>query len=236
MKKEEKHEVLIWGSVIGGVVVIWMLYPRQTHTTTTRARGIPQKQLSSHPSTMPNPAQATVDEAFAQARSNAIGMFDQTVLGEQSANDQLIATNNETQAQKVIAFNTNATQLKEAGLASTTMRDVAGTQASAEENIASQEASAIGQQEHAQQQQSLWGGILGIFQNIGSFFGFSQGVGGPFAPTGSGTGYVDSNTGDPISPYEYYNPSEQYTPQSWDYIPPIQVPQIQIPSNITIGG
>lgn len=229
MTEQRKHEMYLWGGVIGGVVVLYVVFiPHQTasintnNRRTTSSRNPPQKQTSSHPSTMPNPAQASVDVAFMQARDAAISAFDQTVLGEKTAQDQLIAANNEIAAQKVIAFNQDSTAVKMATIEGTTARDVAGTQASAAENIASQQASALGQAEHAQQQQSFWGGIMGFFSQAFSFLGFNNPYLNPVS-YGSATIPGDSTSTDSI-----------FTPPPPDFTTFNPVTDIPFPS--TVGG
>lgn len=216
MSPHRKEEMIIWGSVIGGVVILYVVFlPRHT-TSPPSQRGVPNKVPSSHPTTMPNPQQGTVDQALIQARAEAIAMFDQTVLGEKTSQDQLTAANNEIQAQKVIAFNQDATQLKELGMTIPAAELIAHEQVGLQENLMSQYTSAIGQQEHAQQQQSLWGSILGGLGSIFSFLGFNN----PFLnPVGSGTGYVDTGTG---LPYDQYG-AMGIPPSSYD-IPPVILP------------
>jgi hypothetical protein len=190
VNEHKKHEMFLYGGVIGGVVILYFVLEPHANAYNNKGKVVrttsspPQRQMSSHPSTMPNPAQASVDEAFIQARAAAIGMYDQTVLGEKTSQDQLIAANNETLAQKQIAFNQDSTAYKIAGVQSTTAIDVAGTQASAAENIASQQASMLGQLEHTSQQQSFWGGIMSFFSQaisglLGGGFGNLFGSGLP---------------------------------------------------------
>lgn len=200
LNKQEKDD-LLWGtiaSVIGGTI-LWYTIQKPTAnihgSATVSSRGnVPRHITSPQPNNKvryePNPGQAGLDEAFIQARDQALQAFDQTVLGEKAIQDQLIATNNETAAQKVIAFNQDSTAYKIAGVESTTAQDVAGTQASAAENIASQQASALGQLEHSSQQQSFWGSITSFFSNAlgGLFGGFSNLFGGGGAPQGYQTG------------------------------------------------
>lgn len=235
MTPKEKHEALLWiGVAGGGAVLFYVLLPKSQPVTPPTRRGVPSHVTSSAPDNSPNPQQGTIDEAFIAARDQALQAYDQTILGEKSAADQLTAINNETQAQKLIAFHQDTAALKMAGIEGTTARDIAGTQASAEENIASQEASAMGQAEHAQQQQSLWGSILGIFGQAFSFLGFNNPYANPVS-YGSGNVYYDSSTGQQINPDIYtQTPTDPY---SWDYIPSgFTFPQIQVPQNFSIGG
>ena len=209
LNKEEKQD-LLWGSiasVIGGTILYYTIQKPDAMKMqgNQNRRQPPQHNPSSHPTMMPNPGQAGLDEAFIQARTQALAMFDQTVLGEKTAQDQLIATNNETQAQKLIAFNQDSTAYKIAGVQSTTARDIAGTQASAAENIASQQASMMGQLEHSSQQQSFWGGIMSFFSNAISGllggFGFSNIFGGGGLPAQGSYGQPTSGGANQYPPY-----------------------------------
>lgn len=232
MKPETKKEVILWGTIGVGAIVIYVATAKNPTTaptpTSTRGR-IPQKIPGSGPTTMPNPQQAPLDEAFLAARDQAIQAYDQTVLGERTAQDQLIATNNETRAQQLIAFRQDSTALKMSTIEGTTARDIAGTQASAAENIASQQASAMGQAEHAQQQQSLWGGILNFFGQAFSFLGFNNPY---FNPVSYGSATVDASTLNPGN--DIYTPTPDQ--QSWvDYVqPPNYMQDVSWPT--TIGG
>lgn len=201
-KSNKKDEMLLWGAGIGGVVLLYVVLSQRQGSTAP-----PTKQMSSHPTTMPNPQQASVDEAFAQARAQAIAMFDSTVLGEQTARDQLIATNNETQAQKLIAFNQDSTNYKIAGLQTSAAESIASTQASSAEQIAQQQSQAY------QSSQPQWYDyLLSGLGSIGAALGFNN----PYLnPVGYGTGYVDTGTGLPMT-----------GPNATDIIPPITIPQL----------
>lgn len=171
MTPERKHEVYLWGGVIGGAVILFVVFHPvgQQATVSKGPKGSPSRQpMSSHPSTMPNPAQASLDEAFLQARTTALGLYDQTALGELTANDQLSATNNETRAAQAIAFNQDSTQYK-----------ITGLQTSAQEQIAQEEVAAQEQAQQTQlqevqsQQPQWWQYLLGGLGSIGSMFGFN---------------------------------------------------------------
>lgn len=151
---------------------------------------------------MPNPANANLEESILAAREAALATYDQSAVAERGVSAQQalgIAQDNTNQA---IAFNTNATQLKETGLATSAEQAIAAEEAavqreqiSAQESVASQYASA----QQTQAQGSFWGNILGGLTGIAGLLGFSK----PVSTTGFGTGYVDAN-GNPISAAQYW--------------------------------
>lgn len=227
MTEQRKHEMYLWGGVIGGVVILYVVFvPHQVASVNTGNRkSVPNRTPPQKPTMVPNPQQGSLDAAFIQARETAIEAFDATVLGEKTAQDQLIAMNNETQAQKVIAFNQDSTAVKMATIEGTTARDVAGTQASAAENIASQQASALGQAEHSQQQQSFWGGIMGFFQQAFSFLGFNNPY---FNPVSYGSATVDASNPDT------YDSIFNAPPPDFTTFNPL--PELPFPSTVNTGG
>lgn len=161
---------------------------------------------------MPNPANANLEESILAAREAALATYDQSAVAERGVSAQQalgIAQDNTNQA---IAFNTNATQLKETGLATSAEQAIAAEEAavqreqiSAQESVASQYASA----QQTQAQGSFWGNILGGLTGIAGLLGFSK----PVSTTGFGTGYVDAN-GNPISAAQYWGiaPSSSVDP------------------------
>lgn len=234
MTPERKKEMIYGGVAVGGAVVLYSFYSSRQGTVNTgkrtavATRSSPQIATSSHPTTEPNPQQASLDEAFLAAREQAIQAYDATVLGEKSVNDQLIATNNETAAQKLIAFNQDAAALKLGGMQTDAAEQIAQEQTSAQEQIASTVSQAQVQQTQAQQPQ-WWQSLLGGLGSIGGLFGFNS----PYLnPVGYGTGYVDSAS----------EPTQQTEPDIFN-VDPNQVfeqlntiPQLVAPSNISIGG
>lgn len=229
MTPKQKHDLLLGGGItVGGVVVIFVILPKlhSTPTASSTHGTSPQQQQSNKTQMMANPQQGAVDAAFLQARSQALSMYDQTVLGEKTAQDQLIATNNETAAQKAIAFNQDATAYKTAGLMGPIEEQIAQTEANAQEVAARQAASAqvqtaqAGVQAVQAQQPSWWQSLLGALPGIGSIFGFNTGGGTATVPTDpSGMWNVPTESGGTTM----YNPTPAAT-NFIDYLPQIQVP------------
>ncbi len=205
MEEKRKHEFILWGTVIGGGVVLFIILEPHTsgkpvRTTSSPPRGQP---YSSHPQTMPNPQQASVDEAFLQARSQALAMFDQTVLGEKSVAAQQQVMNNETIAQKQIAFNQDSTAYKISSQQTTAQETIANAQIALERALGTQQLN-IQQQaiqtQQTQQGNSWWQNILGGIAN------FLPMIFGGFNFMGMGGMPLQGSTGQPTSGGANQNP------------------------------
>jgi hypothetical protein len=97
----------------------------------------------------PNPAQPQLDAAIIAAREAALAAYDQSSVAEHSTTAQYQLGINQDVTAKAIAANTNATQLKEAGIQSTMEQAIAAEEAAvqrqqiaAQQSVASQYASA----------------------------------------------------------------------------------------------
>lgn len=239
-KEQRKHVLTVVAIIGGGGVALFVL----AQASTSRAPSVPQRASTSRsrsrsPGTIaphslnfgPNPSQPALDAALVNAREAALNTYDQSAVAERGGEEQYLLGVDQGRVQQAIAFNTNATNLKETGIttgAATTIAQeetaaqqaIAAQQASAAENIASTEA----QPAQTQAQGGFWGSLLG---GLGGLFGM-LGFNSP-APIGAGTGYVDSNTGAPLGSFDadpfVVDPygAIELPPASYD-VPPVQVP------------
>ena len=205
--KEQRRHAWTVVAIIGGggAVVFFLFHGANSAARSTAPNGrTPAGRAIAPPSqnVMPNPANANLEESILAAREAALATYDQSAVAERGVSAQQalgIAQDNTNQA---IAFNTNATQLKETGLATSAEQAIADEEAAvqrqaitAQESVASQYASA----QQTQAQGGFWGSILGGLGGLAGLLGFSQ----PVSTTGFGTGYVDAN-GNPISAAQYF--------------------------------
>lgn len=204
MKTDEERRRHTWTVVAiagGGGVILLVL---ANHATGARAgpsparasssRGGPQAQRALN--FAPNPATPGLDESLIAAREAALNTYDQSAVAERGVNAQYELGVNQDTTARAIAFNTNATQLKETGLTTTAEQTIAQEEEAAQEQEVQAEANVQSQYAQAQQTQasgSWWSNLLGGLGGIAGMLGFSM----P-APTGYGVGYVDSNTGEPL--------------------------------------
>lgn len=214
MDEKKKHEALVIGGVaVGGVVLL--LFFRSSGGKQPKHAGASTHSQNTASNTsktrmVPNPANASIEQQIIAARETALEAFDQSVLGEKGLAEQQDVTNNETAAQKAIAFNQDSTAFKTAGLEATAEETLASDQQQAEE----QAISAQQQVQTTQSNNGFWSNLLGgLFSGVGAFLGFSP---------GSGTGNVSF---DPLTGYEE-GQDPAYTlqgPSSWDEVtePPV---------------
>lgn len=156
-----KNTVVIFG-VVGGVVVVWLLVGGNA----TRQQPQQQQKVPM----VSNPGNAQIIQAMIAARTQALDTFDTSVLGEKSLQQQQNIAFNQDLAQKQIAFNTNATQVKTTGLQTSAEQAIANIQASEAENVASTETQP--QLQYVQNQgNAWWQNILGgLFAGFGGIF------------------------------------------------------------------
>ena len=201
MAKDERERKRHWITlaVLGGGGLIVFVWLDRSAASSAAARPSSSQLANQKPQFQPNPANPQLEAAILAARSNAINTYDQSAIAEHSLTTQQQISDAQIKSNQAIAFNTNATQ--EAMNAATVAAEqaIAHMQVGLQENLASQQASAMGQYEHAQQQGGLWNSIIGA---IGSIFPFFSGM---MMPPGSGTGYVDSATGLPLTESQFYS-------------------------------
>jgi hypothetical protein len=233
--ERRRHTYTVVAIVGGGGLVLFLLVrgaearagspARARSSARTRSAGA---QPSRHSLNFaPNPANPSLEEAMIQARTAALGIFDQSAVAEQSSEQQYQLGLNQDKVAQAIAFNTNATQLKETGLTTTAQQAIAETEAQAQEQAAQEQASVESQYAQAQQTQSQgswWSSLLGGIGSILPFLGFS--------PTGAGVGYVDSS-GMPSLPPSYDLPGGD--PYAALGIDP-GLPPAYVPPYVGIGG
>lgn len=232
MKSEEERRRHTWTVVAivgGGGVVLFFLANHATgaRVVPSSARAPTSHGARSRPPAMnfaPNPATPALDESLLAAREAALNTYDQSAVAERGVNAQYELGVNQDNTAQAIAFNTNATQLKETGLTTTADQAIAEEEArvqqaaiAAQQSVASQYASA----QQTQAQGGFWSSIIGGLTGIAGLLGFNM----P-APTGYGVGYVDSSTGLPQgTPDPIYTPADPYAAiEAASTYPPVVVP------------
>lgn len=167
MTEHRKHEIYLWGGIIGGGALLVVLLhpfhggaPQPIKGKGGGAQPPPQKTVT------PNPNQSQLDQALLSAREAALGFYDQSAVQEMALHEQQDVAYNTNLTQKQITFNQDAAQVKEVGLQTAAQQAIAQEEA----NVQSQYISA--EQSIAQQQQSnSWlQSILGFFGQIGGMF------------------------------------------------------------------
>jgi hypothetical protein len=183
---EERKREIEWGVLgVGGVIVIFVL--TRSHTATPQGKG-GRVAASSSPPTVPNPGQPAILQAIIAARTNALDMYDTSVLGEKSAQEQEDVAYNSNLASKQINASNNATTLQADQLASQTEEAITNLQTEAQEQ---EEQSEESTEEAMQPQwwQTLLGGLFGggaAFATGGASmlgapgYGYGSGGGGGF--------------------------------------------------------
>lgn len=169
MKPEEKRHALIAVAVVGGGVVL-VLFLRGSAATAPAGGHTSAGRLGEN--FTPNPQNANIEEAILGARESALNTYDQSAVAEKSLLEQYLLGMNEDITQRAIAFNTNATQLKETGLTTTAEQSIAEEEAQAQEQAAAQQAQAYESAASSQSQGSFFGGLGGLLGGLGSIFGF----------------------------------------------------------------
>lgn len=203
MNEHRKHEVYLWGGIIGGGVLLLFVFhpfsggaPQPIKGKGGGAQPPPQKTVT------PNPNQSTVDQALLSAREAALGLYDSSAVAEMSLHEQQNVAYNTNLTNRQINANQDAAAVKEVGL------QTAAQQAIAQEEAAVQQQYISAQQSIAQQQQSnsWWQSILGFFGNIGGLFAggfnpFGSLFGGSSAPIGMPGSYTGPSqfSGDPYT-------------------------------------
>lgn len=187
-KERRKHVLTVVAIVGGGGVILFVLAnaarggsastPRAATPPPSRSRS-PSARVGVHSLNFgPNPAQPALDTAIVNARASAINTYDQSSVAERSAEEQYLLGLNETAAAKAVAFNTNATQLKETGMTTTAAQTIAQEEAAAQQAVAQAQAQAyeqVGSQyasaAQTQASGSWWQSILGGIGSILPFLG-----------------------------------------------------------------
>lgn len=145
----------------------------------------------------PNPAQPQLDAAILSAREAALGIFDQSAVAEKGQTEQYQLGLNQDETARAIAFNTNATSLKQTGIETTAEQAIAQEQAQAQLQAVQAQTSAYTTVQQGQQSNSLWQTIIGGIASIFPFLGFS----------GASTGAAPIAYGSPtIAPTQYAVP------------------------------
>jgi hypothetical protein len=214
--QRHKHMIAVV-AIVGGGGVLLIVLARGTSGARVSSSRAPSSSTR-HPGGAiaphsinfgPNPAQPQLDAAIIAAREAALAAYDQSSVAEHSTTAQYQLGINQDVTAKAIAANTNATQLKEAGIQSTMEQAIAAEEAAvqrqqiaAQQSVASQYASA----QQTQAQGSFWGNILGGVASFLPFLGFNA--------TGSGTGYVDEYGNPAAGPSSISIPIEPQDPYS----------------------
>jgi hypothetical protein len=210
-KERRKHLVVVIAIVGGGGLVLFVLAnaggARGPSSSRAPARSSTGGRVTVAPHSLnfgPNPAQPQLDESIIAAREAAVAAYDQSSVAEKSTLAQYQLGVNQDATARAIAFNTNATQLKETGITTSAAQAIADEQARIQLQETQAATSAYQSVQSGQQSTSLWQSIIsGIFGAI------------PFL--GGSSGFFGAKTASPISygppgPTQYAVPDPTYAP------------------------
>ena len=163
MKKEHRDTAVYVMFGVGGVAMVGLLVSHQQPSQQ-------QRQVQQKTPMVSNPGNASIIQAIIAARTNALDMYDTSVLGEKSLQEQQDVAYNQDLAQREISFNTNKTQLQETNLETAMQQAIANIQAQEQEQVAQTEMQP--EEQYVQNQgNNWWQNILGgIFSGFGGIF------------------------------------------------------------------
>lgn len=190
MDEKKKHELFAVGGLVAvGALALFFFRPPGSAQPQSKQQAKAAQQNHQGPTKVPNPANASIEAAVIAAKESLVEAYDESVLSEKGLEEQQNTTNNQTAAAKAVAFNTNATAFKTAGLQATEAETLQSAQLSAQQQ---EEQAALSAQQAEQPQwwqqllQPIIGGLTGWA--TGGFSSIFSGLfGGSSAPTGGNT-------------------------------------------------